>query len=111
MIFMISMRLPEWSLVMIAIAQRKRQRQQALTTALRYIRAMAEGDELSEDEIEALTEALATLTRDINRANDLAVPTASDDAHCGHPLARGPPSGESLLRWREVSRRVGLSRS
>src|SRR5262245_877730 len=107
---MIFMRLPDGASIMIAITQKKRQ--QALAAALRHIRAKAEGGELSDDEVEALTEALATITRDINLANDLtAVPTASDDACRGHALARGPPSGESLLRWREVARRVGLSRS
>jgi prophage regulatory protein len=91
--------------------------QRALSAAIQRIEADAkrEGRDLTEEEIaesETLTAALATLARDINRTNDLMASAASIDAHRGHALARGPPSGgESILRWRDVASRVGLSRA
>src|SRR5262249_19038883 len=94
-------------------------RQRALAAAVERIEADAnrEGRGLSEEEIaqrEALTAALATLTRDINRDIDLAASPAHADVHRGHALARGPPPGghgEAFLRWHQVSARTGLSRA
>jgi len=92
-------------------------RQRALSAAIERVEADAkrEGRGLSEEEIaqrEALTAALATLTRDLNFNTDVAGSAARADAHRGHALARGPPPGghEFILRWRAVSLKTGLSR-
>jgi prophage regulatory protein len=93
--------------------------QHALAAAIARVKAPAEkerraptNDEIAE--IEALAAALATLTRGINGANDVTPADANTGGHqSGHALARGPPpSGcdASILRWRQVSARTGLSR-
>src|SRR5262245_27081456 len=94
-------------------------RQRALAAAVERIEADAkrEGRDLTMEEIaqsDALAAALATLTRDINRDNDLAASPAHTGGARRHVLARGPPpsgQGESILRWRQVSAQTGLSRT
>jgi prophage regulatory protein len=94
--------------------------QHALAAAIARIEARAASEgrrKLTHEEIaeiEALMTASAALTRDINRANDATLVAADTNGHYpGHTLARGPPpSGgdNSILRWRQVSHLVGLSR-
>jgi prophage regulatory protein len=91
--------------------------QRRIAAIIERIKAAAgqERRELSEEEIAqiaALTAAVATLTRAINRGIEVTASAANPDVHRGHALARGPPPSahEAILRWRAVSGRTGLSR-
>jgi prophage regulatory protein len=91
--------------------------QHALTAAVERIKTAAkrEARDLIVEEIvlvDALAAALAMLTRDINYDIDVATSAAHADENRPHALARGPPpDGESILRWRQVRARTGLSRA
>src|SRR5262245_65926823 len=85
--------------------------QRALAAAIERMKLAAERErrDLTMDEIaqiDALTAAVATLTRAINLDTHVAASAASAGAYRAH-AARGPPrsgEGNSILRWRAVSK-------